>query len=293
MLGHTGSLLKRGAVVGGRVVLLGGLVCGLEGLCRGNEDGNNTAITLDPRTGKLSPIGPVFPNSCGLLDGSSAFDPVARVIYVVLDCLDTGGMQIVALDMEQQTTRTVLSSPSTQGEGVPNRLMYWNNESGGLYGSADTNLVKVSANTTHPIATMPAEFGSHAKAVSAGGVLYAFLAGRERDAGQSISNSYTTPPFFQNGLQAKSGFEMCFGPSTLGAALGAGAKTRLESSKRSFNPIQIIYSFFFFFPGHVLHPILSAAGPQLLAVDLVTSKLFTTPTNASSLDQVVLVDTSL
>ena len=35
-------------------------------------------------------------------------------------------------------------------------------------------------------------------------------------------------PFFQNG--AKSGFEMCFGPSTL----GAGAKTRLESRIKKF-----------------------------------------------------------
>ena len=39
-------------------------------------------------------------------------------------------------------------------------------------------------------------------------------------------------PFFQNGLQAKSGFEMCFGPSTL----GAGAKTRLESRIKKFTP---------------------------------------------------------
>ena len=37
-------------------------------------------------------------------------------------------------------------------------------------------------------------------------------------------------PFFQNG--AKSGFEMCFGPSTL----GAGAKTRLESRIKTFTP---------------------------------------------------------
>ena len=37
-------------------------------------------------------------------------------------------------------------------------------------------------------------------------------------------------PFFQNG--AKSGFEMCFGPSTP----GAGAKTRLESGKTKFIP---------------------------------------------------------
>ena len=37
-------------------------------------------------------------------------------------------------------------------------------------------------------------------------------------------------PFFQNG--AKSGFEMCFGPSTL----GAGAKTRLESRIKEFTP---------------------------------------------------------
>ena len=38
------------------------------------------------------------------------------------------------------------------------------------------------------------------------------------------------PPFFQNG--AKFGFEMCFGPSTL----GAGAKTRLESRIKTFTP---------------------------------------------------------
>ena len=37
-------------------------------------------------------------------------------------------------------------------------------------------------------------------------------------------------PLFQNG--AKSGFEMCFGPSTL----GAGAKTRLESRIKKFTP---------------------------------------------------------
>ena len=37
-------------------------------------------------------------------------------------------------------------------------------------------------------------------------------------------------PFFQNG--AKSGFEMCFGLSTL----GAGAKTRLESRIKEFTP---------------------------------------------------------
>ena len=38
------------------------------------------------------------------------------------------------------------------------------------------------------------------------------------------------PLFFQNG--AKSGFEMCFGPSTQ----GAGAKTRLESRIKKFTP---------------------------------------------------------
>ena len=37
-------------------------------------------------------------------------------------------------------------------------------------------------------------------------------------------------PFYQNG--AKSGFEMCFGPSTL----GAGAKTCLESRIKKFTP---------------------------------------------------------
>ena len=41
-------------------------------------------------------------------------------------------------------------------------------------------------------------------------------------------------PFFQNG--AKSGFEMCFGPSTL----GAGAKTRLESRIKEFTPQDMV-----------------------------------------------------
>ena len=59
------------------------------------------------------------------------------------------------------------------------------------------------------------------------------LAGHSEDVhvpGQSILNSYTPPLFFING--AKSGFEMCFGPSTL----GAGAKTRLESRIKEFTP---------------------------------------------------------
>ena len=46
----------------------------------------------------------------------------------------------------------------------------------------------------------------------------------EHAARQSQTRS-TSPPFCQNG--AKSGFEMCFGPSTL----GAGAKTRLHTPK--------------------------------------------------------------
>ena len=50
------------------------------------------------------------------------------------------------------------------------------------------------------------------------------------ERGRSISNSYITPLFGQNG--AKSGFEMCFGPGTL----GAGAKTRLESRIKEFTP---------------------------------------------------------
>ena len=41
---------------------------------------------------------------------------------------------------------------------------------------------------------------------------------------------------FQNGLQAKPGFEMCFGHSTL---LGAGAKTRVESRIKKFTPYYI------------------------------------------------------
>ena len=40
-------------------------------------------------------------------------------------------------------------------------------------------------------------------------------------------------PFYQNG--AKSGFEMCFGPSTS----GAGAKTRLESRIKEFTPHRV------------------------------------------------------
>ena len=45
-----------------------------------------------------------------------------------------------------------------------------------------------------------------------------------------ISTILHRAPFFQNG--AKSGFEMCFGPSTM----GAGAKTRLESRIKKFTP---------------------------------------------------------
>ena len=51
--------------------------------------------------------------------------------------------------------------------------------------------------------------------------------------GQSISTSPYHAPFCQNG--AKSGFEMCFGPSTL----GAGAKTRLESRIKKFTPHRV------------------------------------------------------
>ena len=46
---------------------------------------------------------------------------------------------------------------------------------------------------------------------------------------RTVSNC-NSRPIFQNG--AKSGFEMCFGPSTL----GAGAKTRLESRIKKFTP---------------------------------------------------------
>ena len=52
----------------------------------------------------------------------------------------------------------------------------------------------------------------------------AYTGGETQLASQSqIHNA----PFFQNGLQAKSGFEMCFGLGTL----GAGAKTRLHTPK--------------------------------------------------------------
>ena len=49
-------------------------------------------------------------------------------------------------------------------------------------------------------------------------------------AGTQFSNSSIASHFFENGT--KSGFEMCFGPSTL----GAGAKTRLESRIKKFTP---------------------------------------------------------
>ena len=48
--------------------------------------------------------------------------------------------------------------------------------------------------------------------------------------GQPISNYSIAPLFGRNGAQ--SGFEMCFGPSTLGAE----AKTRLESRIKKFTP---------------------------------------------------------
>ena len=47
----------------------------------------------------------------------------------------------------------------------------------------------------------------------------------EHAGGQTITKSYIARLFCQNG--GKSGFEMCFGPSTL----GAGAKTRLHMPK--------------------------------------------------------------
>ena len=52
--------------------------------------------------------------------------------------------------------------------------------------------------------------------------------------GQSFSNDQNliSLPLFPNGLQAKSGFEMCLGPGTL----GAGAKTRLKSRINKFTP---------------------------------------------------------
>ena len=48
--------------------------------------------------------------------------------------------------------------------------------------------------------------------------------------GRSIPNINNVPLVCQNG--AKSGFKMCFSPSTL----GAGAKTRLESRIKKFTP---------------------------------------------------------
>ena len=54
--------------------------------------------------------------------------------------------------------------------------------------------------------------------------------------GSPLSRHGSPLSSFQNGLQAISGFEMCFDPSILGAALGAGAKTRLESRINKFTP---------------------------------------------------------
>ena len=45
-------------------------------------------------------------------------------------------------------------------------------------------------------------------------------------------SNLTSLPFFSKWLVAKSGFEMCFGPCTL----GAGAKTCLESRIKKFTP---------------------------------------------------------
>ena len=52
----------------------------------------------------------------------------------------------------------------------------------------------------------------------------------EGGPGWGVNPKLHRAPFFQNGT--KSGFEMCFGPSTL----GAGAKTRLESRIKQFTP---------------------------------------------------------
>ena len=53
--------------------------------------------------------------------------------------------------------------------------------------------------------------------------------------GRSVNlKNFHHAPFFQNGLQAKSGFEMCFDIGS--CTLGAGAKTRLESRIKKFTP---------------------------------------------------------
>ena len=56
-------------------------------------------------------------------------------------------------------------------------------------------------------------------------MIYKAMRALVMDASLKFEHCY---PFFQNG--AKSGFEMCFGPSTVGAA----AKTRLESKNKEF-----------------------------------------------------------
>ena len=67
--------------------------------------------------------------------------------------------------------------------------------------------------------------------VTKGRVFLMLLVGVFISKAHNLKNFHHAP-FFQNGLQAKSGFEMCFGPSTL----GAGAKTRLESRIKKFTP---------------------------------------------------------
>ena len=59
--------------------------------------------------------------------------------------------------------------------------------------------------------------------------------GNVYDYGPANLKKLNLAPFFQNG--AKSGFEMCFGPSNL----GAGAKTRLESRIKEIRCIVFAY----------------------------------------------------
>lgn len=170
------------------------------GLCKGNGNGNNTVITLNT-TGKIVPksIGPTFPNECGLIEGSSAFDSTAGVLYVVVDCA-TGpngatGRQVLALDIQHQSVSTVLSSPDGTASGVPTRLFFhsdFENEltdanasvsiaqstgriSGKLYGSEGPNFLQIIGNKTQHIRTLPANLGTISATMSRNGVVYAVI----------------------------------------------------------------------------------------------------------------------
>ena len=99
---------------------------------------------------------------------------------------------------------------------------------------ADANVIKKESDATGNQNDEAVSAAEAARKEADEAASAAEAARKEADAmrkGTRFSKS-NIAPFFQNGLQAKSGFEMCFGPSTL----GAGAKTRLESRIKKFTP---------------------------------------------------------